>query len=115
MALHRFPIVVWQDAQGYFTALVVSDAFTDPPAATALAEDRARLQLKDYLDWLYAREPWRGSTDLIDVEVAVHSMRGKLALCDFARSIMKRLWMLGNSRKMCARGGSRSIDWSISS
>ncbi|HET6879716.1 MAG TPA: AAA family ATPase [Pirellulales bacterium] len=69
MALHRFPIVVWQDAQGYFTALVVSDAFTDPPAATALAADRARLQLKDYLDWLYAREPWRGATELIDVEL----------------------------------------------
>ena len=69
MALYRFPIVVWQDAQGYFTALVVSDAFDDPLAATALAADRARQQLKDYLSWLYGREPWRGATELVDLEL----------------------------------------------
>ena len=54
MSLHRFPIVVWQDAQGYLTAL---------------AAGGAREQLKDYLAWLYEREPWRGSTELIDVDL----------------------------------------------
>ena len=60
MTLHRFPIVVWQDAQGYFTALAVSDAIEEPPAATALAADRARRQMKDYLTWLYGAS--RGAT-----------------------------------------------------
>jgi ATP-dependent Clp protease ATP-binding subunit ClpC len=68
MALHRFPIVVWQDAQGYFTALVVSDLFDGPLAATAPAADRARQQLKDYLTWLYEREQWRGSTEMIELQ-----------------------------------------------
>ncbi len=69
MALHRFPIIVWQDAQGYFTALVVSDAVEVPPAATALAADRARQQLKDYLNWRYEREPWRDSRELVELEL----------------------------------------------
>lgn len=69
MALHRFPIVVWQDAQDYFTALVLSDAIEAPPAATALGADRARQQLKDYLNWLYEREPWRTSTELVELEL----------------------------------------------
>jgi ATP-dependent Clp protease ATP-binding subunit ClpC len=69
MPLHRFPIVVWQDAQGYFTALAMSDDVEGPPAATAFAADRARQQLKDYLTWLYEREPWRGSTALVELDL----------------------------------------------
>lgn len=69
MALHRFNIVVWQDAQGFFTALPVSGLFGDTPAATATTADRACDQLKDYLTWLYERDPWRGSTQLIDLEI----------------------------------------------
>lgn len=42
--------------------------------------------------------------------VAVHSMRGKLALCDLTRTIMKGAWMSNSSRRMCTRGESRSID-----
>jgi hypothetical protein len=39
--------------------------------------------------------------------VAVHCL--KLALRDFGKLSMKEAWTLGNSRKMFARGGSRSI------
>ena len=46
-------------------------------------------------------------------DVAVHSMPGKLAKCDVARSIIKEGWMLSNSRKMFAKGGSRAIGWLI--
>jgi len=69
MPLHRFPIVVWQDAQNFFTALTVDSVFDDAPAATAPTANRACDELKDYLAWLYQREPWRGSSNLVDVEL----------------------------------------------
>lgn len=69
MPLHRFPIIFWPDAQGFFTAIAIDGSRDDPLAATAPTAKRVRDELKDYLTWLYQKEPWRESLNLVDLEL----------------------------------------------
>ncbi len=64
MPTHRFPILVWEDYSGYFTARLVED--TDAPAGFGATADEAVHQLKEVLDWSFQKYPWRSTPDFND-------------------------------------------------
>src|SRR5262245_2444005 len=51
---HRFPVLVWQDGQGQFTA---RPADRDEPVGVGPSARLALEQVQDYLTWLYQQEP----------------------------------------------------------
>lgn len=62
MQMHKFPVMVWKDSAGFYTA-----ALADPEgvayegevvAAYAPDAKRALLEIKEYLKWFYAQNPW---------------------------------------------------------
>ncbi|HZS03909.1 MAG TPA: AAA family ATPase [Blastocatellia bacterium] len=62
MPAYRFPVLVWEDYEGWFTASLVDDeGFTSGTARTAAD---AMFQLREYLAWSYREFPWRGAPDL---------------------------------------------------
>ena len=66
--IHRFPVLIWRDAAGQFTARVAVD---DGVAAVGRSRAIARDQLGDYLDWVFRRESWRSGPDCHDAELKV--------------------------------------------
>ncbi len=53
----RFPVLVWADAAGNFTAqLVEKEDYGPPAAAYGVTAQEALLQLKDYLRWSYEKD-----------------------------------------------------------
>ncbi|HEX4950549.1 MAG TPA: AAA family ATPase [Blastocatellia bacterium] len=61
MPAYRFPILVWEDYEGWFTASLLDDEqFTSGTAQTAA---EAVLQLKEFLTWAYKEMPWRDEPD----------------------------------------------------
>ena len=54
MATYQFPVLVWEDMEGYFTASIVEE---DDMVAVDKTPGAALSQLKGYLSWLYKREP----------------------------------------------------------
>jgi ATP-dependent Clp protease ATP-binding subunit ClpC len=67
MPTYRFPVLVWEDFEGCFTAALVEDA--SAPAAVAREADDALFQLKEYLEWAYKEQPWRAGPDLLDAQL----------------------------------------------
>lgn len=63
MATYRFPVLVWQDHAGWFTAALVEweDHVGIGRTPTAALE-----QLHDYLAWLYAEKPWWLAPDFFE-------------------------------------------------
>lgn len=55
MATYRFPVLVWQDHAGWFTAALVE---WEDRAGVGRSARAALDQLHDYLAWLYAEKPW---------------------------------------------------------
>jgi ATP-dependent Clp protease ATP-binding subunit ClpC len=55
MATYRFPVLVWQDHEGYHTAALVE--WPEPAGVGRSAAD-ALDQLRDYLEWRYREQPW---------------------------------------------------------
>jgi ATP-dependent Clp protease ATP-binding subunit ClpC len=64
--IHRFPTLVWQDQQGTWTAHVCD---SDYPAGLGPSAGKAVEQLADYLDWLFAQNPWMDGPDFLDPEL----------------------------------------------
>src|SRR5689334_3658880 len=69
--MHRFPVLVWEDFTGRFSARLIDDE-EDP--ATPLAgfgrtAREALAQLKEYLKWSFEHEPWRSAPDFLDPQL----------------------------------------------
>src|SRR5262245_140864 len=64
MAIHRFPILVWEDHEGFFTACPV-ESDTDLAGIDRNPAAAVR-QVKAHLEWLYKQEPWTPAPDLQD-------------------------------------------------
>ena len=56
MATYRFPVLVWQDHEGFFTACLADR--DDAVAGLGRTAADAREQLRDYLVWFYRKNPW---------------------------------------------------------
>jgi ATP-dependent Clp protease ATP-binding subunit ClpC len=64
MAAYRFPVALWADESGRFTAqLLQRDDGGRPVAAYGATQTDVLRQLKDYLRWLYDDKPWLDAPD----------------------------------------------------
>src|SRR5690349_17104291 len=90
--MHRFPVLVWEDFTGRFSARLIDDE-EDPALRLAGFGRTARealAQLKEYLNWSFEHEPWRSAPDFLDpqlvefrVEVRPEYMiKGRVYPCD---------------------------------
>src|SRR5260370_27770539 len=69
--MHRFPVLVWQDFSGRYTARLIDDE-EDPVARLAAVDRSVRevlAQLKEYLAWSVRQEPWRSAPDFLDPQL----------------------------------------------
>jgi len=87
MSVIRYPVLVWPDAAGRFTAALVGDL--DQAAACAGTARDAMNQLKELLAWRMEREAWNVDPDLtqpqlLEVKVEVrpeYSEEGRVMPC----------------------------------
>jgi ATP-dependent Clp protease ATP-binding subunit ClpC len=85
--IHRFPVLLWQDHQGGWSARLLD---RDEPAGIGRTAALALEQLEDYLTWTFAQNPWLDGTDfhdpeLLQVKVAVrpeYLVDGRRFPCD---------------------------------
>ena len=82
MASYQFPVLIWQDVAGSFTAALVGDL--ESAAAHAATKEEALRQLKELLEWRAEHEPWAVDPDMqeaslqeVRVEVRPQYHRGK--------------------------------------
>lgn len=90
--MHRFPVLVWEDFTGCFSARLIDDEEDPglPLAGFGRTAREALAQLKEYLVWSFEREPWRSAPDFIDpqlVEFRVevrpeYTLNGRVYPCD---------------------------------
>ena len=90
--MHRFPVVVWEDFTGHFSARLIDDEEdpTIPLAGFGRTAREALAQLKEYLNWSFEHEPWRSAPDFLDpqlVEFRVevrpeYAVKGRVYPCD---------------------------------
>jgi ATP-dependent Clp protease ATP-binding subunit ClpC len=64
MAAYRFPILLWHDASGHYTAALV--AFGADIAGYGGTPGDAADQLRDFLEWSYRQSPWQAEPDFRD-------------------------------------------------
>lgn len=70
MPAHRFPVFVWEDFEGFFTArLLDDDEDWQGLVGTGRTETEALHQLREYLQWSFRERPWRGVSDFGDPQV----------------------------------------------
>src|ERR1051325_4348282 len=67
MPAYRFPILIWEDFEGYFTASLVEDAFSQVGIGQTASE--AVLQLKEFLAWWHEKYPWHAEPDFLDARL----------------------------------------------
>jgi ATP-dependent Clp protease ATP-binding subunit ClpC len=65
-AAYRFPVLVWKDHQGWFTAALVE---WDERAGVGRSKKAALAQLEELLEWKYGAEPWLPAPDLLEPEI----------------------------------------------
>jgi hypothetical protein len=65
-AIYRFPALVWQDAQGGWTARLCD---RDEPAGLGSTAGKALEQLEDYLEWQFGQDPDQEGPDFLDAEL----------------------------------------------
>lgn len=90
--MHRFPVLVWEDFTGRYSARLVDDEedATVPLAGFGGSAREALAQLKEYLVWSFEREPWRSAPDFLEpkllefrVEVRPqYTVKGRVYPCD---------------------------------
>jgi ATP-dependent Clp protease ATP-binding subunit ClpC len=81
---YRFPILVWEDLAGTFTARLVEyehnvqlifsgkvayDSADSTPTAVGLSKDDAIYKLKEYISWSYQEYPWQPMPDFYDAKL----------------------------------------------
>ena len=69
MTLIHYPVLMWLDAAGGWTAVLVADV--DAAAARAPTEREALRQLQELLDWRVEHDPMLADPDLLDPELLV--------------------------------------------
>jgi hypothetical protein len=90
--MHRFPVLVWEDFSGRFSARLIDDE-EDPAYPLGGFGHTARdalAQLKEYLAWSFEHEPWRSVPDfhdpqLLEFKVEVrpeYTVKGRVYPCD---------------------------------
>ena len=69
--MHRFPVLVWEDWTGSFSARLIDDEENVGSllAGFGLTARDAMVQLKEYLVWSFAHEPWRSAADFLDPRI----------------------------------------------
>ena len=69
--MHRFPVLVWEDFTGRFSARLIDDEEDpgNPLAGFGRTPREAMIQLKEYLNWSYENEPWRSEPDFLDPQL----------------------------------------------
>ena len=67
MAVYRFPVLIWEDFEGYFTARPVE--YHSASTATGRTPDEAIFQVKEYLKWSYEKYPWQPAPDFLDARL----------------------------------------------
>ncbi|HEX3253139.1 MAG TPA: AAA family ATPase [Pyrinomonadaceae bacterium] len=90
--MHRFPVLVWEDFTGRFTARLIDDEEdqSNPLAGFGRTPREALAQLKEYLAWSFDHDRWRSAPDFQDpqlmefrVEVRPeYTLRGRVYPCD---------------------------------
>ena len=90
--MHRFPVLIWEDYTGRFSARLIDDEEdpTTPLAGFGKTAREALAQLKEYLVWSFEHEPWRTAPDFLDpqlVEFRVevrpeYTLKGRVYPCD---------------------------------
>ena len=90
--MHRFPVLVWEDFAGRFSARLIDDEDdpANPLAGFGRTAREALTQLKEYLTWSFEHEPWRSAPDfhepqLMEFRVEVrpeYTLRGRVYPCD---------------------------------
>ncbi|MDX2032646.1 MAG: AAA family ATPase [Blastocatellia bacterium] len=68
MPTYRYPVLLWEDDGGNFTAALVEEG--EAPAAHAPTAAEALSQIKEYLDWNLAKYPWQTGPDFNDAKLA---------------------------------------------
>jgi ATP-dependent Clp protease ATP-binding subunit ClpC len=64
MATHTIPILLWRDAQGGVTGILLGDV--DNTCAWAATEHEVLRQLRDFLDWRARNESYALESDMVD-------------------------------------------------
>src|SRR5262245_8608675 len=93
MPTYRFPILIWEDFAGYYTARLVEDE--EAPAGFSKTKADAIFQLKEYLSWLYQTRPWLPSPDLSGTTLTIfrvellpeYQVHDRIYPCDETMSI----------------------------
>ena len=90
--MHRFPVIVWEDFTGRYSARLIDDEEdpANPLAGFGRTAREALAQLKEYLTWAFEHEPYRSAPDFLDpqlVEFRVdvrpeYTLRGRVYPCD---------------------------------
>jgi ATP-dependent Clp protease ATP-binding subunit ClpC len=70
VSVYRFQTLVWQDAAGFFTAVPI-EAPDQHAAGFARTPALALDQLREYLSWLFRREPHRPAPALAEAQLGV--------------------------------------------
>jgi ATP-dependent Clp protease ATP-binding subunit ClpC len=90
--MDRFPVLVWEDFTGCFSARLIDDEEDPgfPLAGFGRTAREALAQLKEYLVWSFEREPWRSAPDFLDPELVEfrvevrpeYALQGRVYPCD---------------------------------
>ena len=90
--MHRFPVIVWEDFTGRYSARLIDDEEdpSNPLAGFGRTAREALAQLKEYLTWSFEHEPYRSAPDFLDpqlVEFRVevrpeYTLKGRVYPCD---------------------------------
>src|SRR5215468_5822981 len=68
MPTYRFPILIWEDYEGYFTANPLERFFSQFAGIGRTAND-AVLQLREFLAHHYEKSPWTAEPDFEDARL----------------------------------------------
>src|SRR5262245_19812171 len=80
MPTYRFPVLIWEDYEGYFTAKLIEyehnfymifggkyvAGVDRTPTGIGQSAEEALYQVKEYLSWSYEKYPWQPAPDFLD-------------------------------------------------
>src|SRR4051794_18693818 len=69
--IYRFPLLVWQDHQGAYTASLLEWDF---PAGYGKTHTDAVEQVHDFLEWGYRKQLWSAEPDFLDPRLETYKV-----------------------------------------